>query len=63
MEAIMRMLSIKELMRLTGARPDRSGHPDHQRAAGMPEGSENRQIALMNPRNIRIVLARHDLTP
>jgi hypothetical protein len=29
----------------------------------MPEGSENRQIALMNLGNIRIVLARHDLTP
>jgi hypothetical protein len=29
----------------------------------MPEGSANRQIALMNLRNIRMVLARHDLTP
>jgi len=59
----MRVLSIKELMRLTrieltdlyvritGALPD------------MPEGSENGQIALINLRNIRTVLARHDLTP
>ena len=59
----MRVLSIRELMRLTrielldlyvrisNALPD------------MPEGSENRQIALMNLRNVRIVLARHDLTP
>jgi hypothetical protein len=59
----MRVLSIKELMRLTrvelidlyvritNALPD------------MPEGSEKRHIALMNLRNIRIVLARHDLTP
>jgi hypothetical protein len=37
--------------RITNALPD------------MPEGSENRQIALINLRNIRIVLARHDLTP
>ena len=29
----------------------------------MSEGSENRQIALMNLRYIRWVLARHDLTP
>jgi hypothetical protein len=29
----------------------------------MPEGSANRQIALINLRNIRSVLARHDLTP
>jgi hypothetical protein len=29
----------------------------------MPEGLENRQIALINLRNIRIVLSRHDLTP
>jgi hypothetical protein len=59
----MRVLSIKELMRLTqvalidllvritNALPD------------MPEGSENRQIALINLRNIPIVLGRHDLTP
>jgi hypothetical protein len=59
----MRVLTINELMRLTrieltdvlvritNALPD------------MPESSENRQIALMNLRNIRTVLARHDLTP
>ena len=59
----MRVLSIKELMRLTrvelidlyvritNALPD------------MPEGSQNRQIALINLRNIRWVLTRHDLTP
>jgi hypothetical protein len=29
----------------------------------MPEGSENRQITLINLRNIRSVLARHDRTP
>jgi hypothetical protein len=28
----------------------------------MPEGSANRQIVLMNLRNILRVLARHDLT-
>jgi hypothetical protein len=59
----MRVLSIFELMRLTrieltdllvritNALPD------------MPEGSANRQNALINLRNIRTVLARHDLTP
>jgi hypothetical protein len=38
-------------VRITNALPD------------MPEGSESRQIALINLRDIRIVLARHDLTP
>jgi hypothetical protein len=59
----MRVLSIKELMRLTrieltdllvritNALPD------------LPEGSDERQIALINLRNIHSVLARHDLTP
>ena len=59
----MRVLTIKELMRLTrieltdllvritNALPD------------MPEGSDGRHIALINLRNIRSVLARHDLTP
>ena len=59
----MRVLSIKELMRLTrvqlidlyvriiNALPD------------MPGGSESRQIALINLRNIRTMLARHDLMP
>jgi hypothetical protein len=59
----MRMLSINELMRLTrielidllvwitNALPD------------LPEGSAEREIALINVRNIRSVLARHDLTP
>jgi len=57
------VLTINELMRLTrieltdlyvritGALPD------------MPEGSDQYQIALINLRNIRTVLARHDLTP
>ena len=59
----MRVLSIKELMRLTrieltdllvritNALPD------------LPEGSAERQNALINLINIRSVLARHDLTP
>ena len=58
----MRVLTICELMRLTrieltdllvritNALPD------------LPEGSDERQIALINLRNIRSVLARHDLT-
>src|SRR5260370_7397707 len=63
MEATMRVLTIRELMRLsrveltdlliriTNALPD------------MPEGSENRQIPHINLRNIRTALPRHDLTP
>jgi hypothetical protein len=63
MEATMRVRSIKELMRLTRIELTdlyariTSALPD------MPEGSENRHIALINLRNIRTVLARHDLTP
>ena len=59
----MRVLTITELMRLTrieltdlliritNALPD------------LPEGSIERQNALLNLRNIRRVLMRHDLTP
>ena len=59
----MRVLTICELMRLTrfeltslliritNALPD------------FPEGSPERENALTNLRNIRWVLARHDLTP
>jgi hypothetical protein len=59
----MRVLTIIELMRLTrieltdlliritNALPD------------LPEGSIERQNALITLRNIRCVLARHDLTP
>jgi len=59
----MRVLTINELMRLTRIELTdlfvRIGNalPD------MPEGLENRQIAFINLRDIRIVLARHDLTP
>jgi len=59
----MRVLSIRELMRMTRVQlidllvRITNALPD------MPEGSENRQIALMNLHNIRIVLARYDLTP
>ena len=56
----MRVLSIKEP---DADRTDRSAGPDHQRPAGHAGGSANRQIALINLRNIRSVLARHDLTP
>ena len=59
----MRVLSIKELMRLTRIELTDLYVRISNALPDMPEGSENRQIALMNLRNIRIVLARHDLTP
>ena len=59
----MRVLSIKELMRLTRIELTDLYVRITNALTDMPEGSENRQIALMNLRNIRTVLARHDLTP
>ncbi len=59
----MRVLSIKELMRLTRIELiDLLVRITHA-LPDMPEGSANRQIALINLRNIRSVLTRHDLTP
>jgi len=59
----MRVLSIKELMRLTRIElTDLLVRITHA-LPDMPEGSANRHIALINLRNIRSVLARHDLTP
>jgi hypothetical protein len=59
----MRVLSIKELMRLTRIELiDLLVRITHA-LQDMPEGSANRQIALINLRNIRSVLTRHDLTP
>jgi CRISPR/Cas system CSM-associated protein Csm2 small subunit len=63
MEATMRVLSIKELMRLTRVQLIDLYARITNALPDMPEGSENRQIALINLRKIRIVLARHDLTP
>ena len=59
----MRVLSIKELMRLTRLELTDLYVRISNALPDMPEGSQNRQIALMNLRNIRTVLARHDLTP
>jgi len=59
----MRVLSIKELMRLTRVELTDLLVRITNALPDMPEGSENRQIALINLRNIRTVLARHDLTP
>jgi len=50
-KSLTRIELIDLLVRITNALPD------------MPEGSASRQIALINLRNIRSVLARHDLTP
>jgi hypothetical protein len=63
MEATMRVLSIKELMRLTRIELTDLYVRIANALPDMPEGSANRQIALINLRNIRSVLARHDLTP
>jgi hypothetical protein len=63
MEANMQVLSINELMRLTRIELTDLYVRITNPLPDMPEGSENRQIALMNLRNIRTVLARHDLTP
>jgi hypothetical protein len=59
----MRVLSIFELMRLTRSELTDLLVRITNALPGMPEGSVNRQIALINLRNIRSVLARHDLTP
>lgn len=59
----MRVLSIKELMRLTRIELIDLLVPITQTLPDMPEGWANRQIALINLRNIRSVLARHDLPP
>ena len=59
----MRVLSIKELVRLTRVQLIDLYVRITNALPDLPEGSENRQIALINLRNIRIVLARHDLTP
>jgi hypothetical protein len=59
----MRVLTINELMRLTRIElidllvRITNGLPS------LPEGSPERETALINLRNIRTVLARHDLTP
>ncbi len=59
----MRVLSIRKLMRLTRIELTDLYVRMSNALPDMPEGSENRQIALINLRNIRKVLARHDLTP
>ncbi len=59
----MRVLSIKELMRLTRIELADLLVRITNALADMPEGSAKRQIALIKLRNIRSVLARHDLTP
>jgi hypothetical protein len=63
MEETMRVLSIKELMRLTRIELTDLLARITNALPDMPEGSANRQIALINLRNIRTVLARHDLMP
>ena len=59
----MRVLSIFELMRLTRIELTNLLVQITSALPGLPEGSDQYQIALINLRNIRTVLARHDLTP
>ena len=59
----MRVLTIIELMRLTRIELTDLYVRISNALPDLPEGSIERQNALMNLRNIRIVLARHDLTP
>ena len=63
MEATMRVLTINQLMRLTRIELTDLYVRITNALPDMPEGSQNRQMALINLRNIRWVLARHDLTP
>jgi hypothetical protein len=63
MEAIMRVLTIIELMCLTRIELTDLLIRITNALRDLPEGSAERQIALINLRNIRSVLARHDLTP
>jgi hypothetical protein len=63
MEEKMRVLTICELMRLT--RIELTGLLARIKGAlaDFPEGSDEREVALTNLRNIRTVLARRDLSP
>ena len=59
----MRVLTLSELMRLTRIElTDLLVRITHA-LPDFPEGSAERQNALINLINIRTVLARHDLTP
>jgi hypothetical protein len=59
----MRVLTIYELMRLTRIELTNLLFQITNALPDLPEGSDQYQIALINLRNIRWVLARHDLTP
>jgi len=59
----MRVYTLKELFRLTRVELFALHHRIASRLAQLPEGSDERGIALTNLRNIRRVLARPNLTP
>jgi hypothetical protein len=63
MEATMRVLTIIELMRLTRIELTDLFIWITNVLPDLPEGSMERQNALLNLKNIRWVLMRHDLTP
>ena len=59
----MRVLTIIELMRLTRVELTDLLIQITNALPDLPEGSIERQNALITLQNIRTVLARHDLTP
>jgi hypothetical protein len=63
MEATMRVPTIIELMRLTRIELTDLLIRITNVLPDLPEGSTERQNVLLNLRNIRWVLMRHDLTP
>jgi hypothetical protein len=63
MEETMRVLTINELMRLTRTELCALFTQISNELATLPEGSPERNNALMNLRNIRWALARRDFFP
>jgi len=59
----MRVYTLKELFRLTRVELFALHHRIASRLGQLPEGSDERGIALTNLRNIRRVLARLNLSP
>jgi hypothetical protein len=63
MEETMRVLTLNELMRLTRTELCGLAAKITNALADCPEGSTECLNALINPRNIRAVLARRDFSP
>jgi hypothetical protein len=63
MEETMRVLTITELMRMTGIELCALLARITNDLTAFPEGSAEREAAHINLRNIRAVLARRDFSP